>query len=427
LDFHDKRTLPFVFEVEVTTPVWSFAFHNEDVYAGTGSDGILLKSVDRNFWSKIYSVEDVHISALGVQNDILFIGTAPTGKIYLRNLVTDATVLSHEFGGTVSKFAYFQNVMYVALSNPSSVYAFDTETAQWNFVYKPYGAVVTDMFVAQDKIQLFMDAENFVSFDGNVWTLNETGVNNVASFRRASKEPFSHVNNDLIDRSEIRETGELENEEIFDIFPLRPSPGLKSADIDGGSLVVGTSEYGRIYSYYDNLLHPIFQTESGNTVYDILNIEQGINLASIDDKLYLVYCGSLETAEVTTTTTTVSAEDETNTTTTLPITVISPSGGESFQTGELVTIQWASSRSSNDAVKIDLYQNGALERTIKTQYIDNLWIIEDWKTEWLNDNIPMSDLKEYVDNLIKERHFRLQLISSNYNFQQGDINDGESK
>lgn len=58
----------------------------------------------------------------------------------------------------------------------------------------------------------------------------------------------------------------------------------------------------------------------------------------------------------------------------------------------------------------------ALERTIKTQYIDNIWQIEDWKTEWLNDDVPMSVLKKYVDTLIKERHFKLTALASDYNF-----------
>lgn len=68
----------------------------------------------------------------------------------------------------------------------------------------------------------------------------------------------------------------------------------------------------------------------------------------------------------------------------------------------------------------------ALERTIKTQYIDNLWIIEDWKTEWLNDSIPMNDLKDYVDSLISERHFRLKLVAQDYDFTKGNIEEGVS-
>ena len=60
----------------------------------------------------------------------------------------------------------------------------------------------------------------------------------------------------------------------------------------------------------------------------------------------------------------------------------------------------------------------ALERIIKTQYIDNIWIIEDWKTEWLTEDINMENFKEYVDGLISERHYRLTLIAENYNFTQ---------
>jgi len=67
----------------------------------------------------------------------------------------------------------------------------------------------------------------------------------------------------------------------------------------------------------------------------------------------------------------------------------------------------------------------ALERTIKTQYVDNIWTIEDWRTEWLNDSVSIEVLQEYVDTLIKERHFKLKLIASNYNFLQGDL-DGSN-
>jgi hypothetical protein len=60
----------------------------------------------------------------------------------------------------------------------------------------------------------------------------------------------------------------------------------------------------------------------------------------------------------------------------------------------------------------------ALERTIKTQYVDNIWTIDDWETEWLNDDIPMSQLQDYVESLIAERHFRLKLIVPEWNFTQ---------
>jgi hypothetical protein len=60
----------------------------------------------------------------------------------------------------------------------------------------------------------------------------------------------------------------------------------------------------------------------------------------------------------------------------------------------------------------------ALERTIKTQYADNLWCVEDWKTEWLNDDVKMPTLQQYVDELIKERHYKLELVATDYDFRQ---------
>jgi hypothetical protein len=61
----------------------------------------------------------------------------------------------------------------------------------------------------------------------------------------------------------------------------------------------------------------------------------------------------------------------------------------------------------------------ALERTIKTQYSDNIWVIDDWKTEWLNDNVRLEDFHKYVSGLVQERHRRfLKQVATDYNFQK---------
>ena len=60
----------------------------------------------------------------------------------------------------------------------------------------------------------------------------------------------------------------------------------------------------------------------------------------------------------------------------------------------------------------------ALERTIKTQFIENIWKIEDWNTEWLTSDVSSQDLKNYVDSLIEERHYRLKLVATDFDFQQ---------
>jgi hypothetical protein len=77
--------------------------------------------------------------------------------------------------------------------------------------------------------------------------------------------------------------------------------GLKSADVDGGSLVVGSLSYSKIYNFIDGVFYPIFQTESSNTVHYLLNLGVGVNLASIDNKLYLIYCGDLPSLTTSTT------------------------------------------------------------------------------------------------------------------------------
>jgi len=81
---------------------------------------------------------------------------------------------------------------------------------------------------------------------------------------------------------------------------------------------------------------------------------------------------------------------------------------------------------SGDIVKFSYLYSGlrshakAIEKTIKTQFADNIWIVDDWKTEWLKDGITMHDLKEYVDQLLKERPFyRLEVIAEDYDFRQG--------
>jgi hypothetical protein len=63
----------------------------------------------------------------------------------------------------------------------------------------------------------------------------------------------------------------------------------------------------------------------------------------------------------------------------------------------------------------------ALERTIKTQYVDNIWVIDDWKTEWLINSVTMADLHQYVDELIDERHYNLKLVATEYNFTKDNI------
>jgi hypothetical protein len=386
LDYHGDKTLPFIFENEVINPIWCMAFDGNDIYAGTGSNGILLKSTNRNFWSNIYVVDDIHIKALMVQNKQLFIGTAPNCKIYIMDLEDNTTTLSQTLNGTASSFCYFNNKMYLAKSSPSAVYIYDTITLQWDLVYEPYKDIVSNMFVLNDKMYLFMDGENFVCFDGSSWIMLETGLDNVNSFRKVSKEPFSNHTGSFLNRNNIVETSGMDDEEIFSVFPIRPPFGICSAASDGNSLILGTSHYGKIYSYSKDNLTEIFDTESTNTVHALLNIDLGTNLAAIDNKLYLIYSGILPNTTTTTTTTTTVTESTTSTTsTTLTsiITVISPMGEETFIAGDTVNIIWNSDLGVSEAVKIELYKGNEVSLVINPKTSNEgsyQWVVPDYTT-----------------------------------------------
>jgi hypothetical protein len=59
-----------------------------------------------------------------------------------------------------------------------------------------------------------------------------------------------------------------------------------------------------------------------------------------------------------------------------------------------------------------------IENVIKEQYIDNIWHIEGRPLEWLKDDVTVEQLKDYVDTLINERHYRVHLVAKDYNFTQ---------
>ena len=378
LDYHGDRTIPFIFETEAITPIWSMASYGEYIYAGTGPEGLLLRSSDRYFWEKIYSVDDINIKSLCVQNDTLFIGTSPNGMIYIMDLKTGQITLSQELGNEIFGFIHYKNKMYASGGIPNQIWVYNTVKNRWDAFYRPHASVITKMLVFQDKLYLFSNSENIISFDGDNWVLETYGIDNIASARGVSEEPFSHLSNNVLSRSNVKSVtaGDVfDNEDVYDIYPLHYSMGLKSADVDGSSLVVGSASYAKVYNFFGNEFHPTFQTESGNTVNYLLNVDIGSNLASIDNKLYLIYCGDLPTSVTSTTT-----SGTTTTTTTPPlVSMIYPQGGENLVVGTTITIQWKSIGSINDAVKIELYKGNSLSLTINPNTSN------DGQYEW---NIP---------------------------------------
>lgn len=64
----------------------------------------------------------------------------------------------------------------------------------------------------------------------------------------------------------------------------------------------------------------------------------------------------------------------------------------------------------------------SLERTIKNDWAEQTWVVDDWKTEWLEKTVSVDELYKYVTQILTERPFlKLELVAKDYNFQQGDL------
>lgn len=183
--FHGNRTLPFTFEVDTSNAVWCLEFVSQDVYAGTGPNGILLKSRDRHFWEEVYRVDDSHIKSMKYSNGKLYVGTGPEGKIYILDFEEDTITLSQNVGGTVSKFCYYNGGLYMGGGNPLGIYKYNARTDNWDMFYRIWAGEVNDMLVFDSKMYVFTDKPNYVSYDGNSWTLQAKYINrNVYSLRK---------------------------------------------------------------------------------------------------------------------------------------------------------------------------------------------------------------------------------------------------
>lgn len=55
-----------------------------------------------------------------------------------------------------------------------------------------------------------------------------------------------------------------------------------------------------------------------------------------------------------------------------------------------------------------------LESTIKREMSDDRWMIDNWKTEWFNDNIDLDTFLQIVAGKITERCFDLKIVEENY-------------
>ena len=362
LDYSASKVIPFYIEQEKINPIWVFAFDNEDVFAGSGSDGLVLKSSDRYLWSKYFQTEDIHVTALNVFNGYLYVGTSPSGYLYKINIETLESESYTLLTGGIVNITIFNDKVFVAANGTPRIYVYNESDNLWSLFYEPYKSI-TSMEVIHDKLYVTMEAENVIYYDGERWNTLSIPSENTASLRNLSTDVFSNVTYSFINRSTVVSTDGMAEEDIYDIFPQNWNDGVSSVTANGDGLVMGGLQYPRVYGYYEDEYTLMFDTNT-TSVKDVLNINKDVNVAAIDNKLYLIYCGNIETTTVVEEEVVVEETVDPNEGKTVVITY--PNGGEVLEIGQSITIQWSSTRSINDAVKLELYKEGTFDQTINS-------------------------------------------------------------
>ncbi len=114
-----------------------------------------------------------------------------------------------------------------------------------------------------------------------------------------------------------------------------------------------------------------------------------------------------------------------------PITVISPNGGESYQTGTIQTITWNSTEASGDNVKIELYKEGIYLSDIAVSTINDgeyTWLIPSHLSSSSKYKVKIVDasdssIYDYSNNYfsitsISQEQVSLQFLSQKYSVSE---------
>ena len=397
---HDKsyaKLLPFTIESVKSHPAWDITYYGEYAFIGTGSNGEILRSSNKYHWGVYYKTNDIHVYSVYIDGSYLYAGTSPSGKIYRFNLENDNVTLYGEFGSSIVGFVTYNSEVYVA-TEFGEIYKYDSIYDQWSSEYRAYGEI-TEVDVINGKIYLSIKGGNIITYNGSNWELLDLGVTNIESLRKVSGE-FSFVDFLPLNRSSIiKSEGDAQ---IFEVYPQNRSVGLSCIAQDGSSIIMGSYNKARIYSLLDGDLKLLFDTNSNN-VHDLLNLDIGVNLAAIDNKLYLIHCGALtETPD--------DPDDPDDQNEGKVVVVTFPNGGEQFELGSDITIQWSSIHNQNDVVKLSLYKGNAELEVIASQTTNNgrfEWTIplsldtgDDYKVyvEWLSAGSAAENEKDLSDN-----------------------------
>jgi hypothetical protein len=299
-------SLAMAFRVEsfLETPVWCFTsrLYKEvsTIYAGTGPNGVVLKSTDLANWSTFMTVGDCHALSTCIWANALFVGTQPKGRIYVHNFNSGNEYLFVETeDSAVTAFAEYNGKLFAGTSPAGIVYSFDGIV--WKEEHRPYGHGVTAMTTSTLGLFVFSrNAEGPVLFNGTSWEayfeskieietskIPTTGIS-VAATRIDEKEIYGGTGSEPIERVKVvsAKTGEFSGNQVAQTNPASPQFNISTSIQTGSGVAFGGLDNGAVFDITSTGSSKIF--DIGVPVNKLLSINSGCIMVSSGGTLFLV-------------------------------------------------------------------------------------------------------------------------------------------
>ena len=265
-----EYSLRFTFDGYRNKVIYDFARHEEYTYAATGSPATVLRSSDHKKWDTFVSLDDNEVRSLGVYKSALFMGTGPSGYIYVFNFTGDGFYLFVETRDhAVTCMTVHKDRLWAGTSPGGYVYSFDGTV--WREEFNAYGRGITSMTSAGDNLYVFSEgAETGACWDGDKWGPMEMSRTYSNNSSMATISSYKHSIGETLGT------------------PITPEHNISASESDQGNLLLG-GENGAVFSFDPSgeELSRLYQSDSGK-VSAIANIGSSMNLAAIGNKIYLL-------------------------------------------------------------------------------------------------------------------------------------------
>lgn len=171
----DFRSITAKFNCQKQTQICSCHAMGGYLYVGSGPEGIVYRTKDGSDLSEFYKTGESYVTALSDFGNALFIGTSPSGYIFMHNFSTGNRFHYATSGDyQVTAFCVHSNKLYAGTSPSGLVLSFDGTT--WAMEYDSYGGGINSMVSFGGSLYLFIEEIDFVPcLTSSGWQIMKNG------------------------------------------------------------------------------------------------------------------------------------------------------------------------------------------------------------------------------------------------------------